>query len=41
MAYNDPDQAPRVSIVESPVRELRDRLPVAPCSVTVFRLDVE
>jgi alpha-N-arabinofuranosidase len=41
MAYNDPDQAPRVTIVEAPVRELRDQLPVAPCSVTVYALQVE
>jgi alpha-N-arabinofuranosidase len=41
MACNDPDQAPAVRIEEQAVNGLRDKLPLAPCSVTLFCLDVE
>lgn len=41
-AYNDPDTAPnRVTIQERTVRGIRDRLRLAPCSVTLFALDTE
>jgi alpha-N-arabinofuranosidase len=41
MAYNDPDQPPKVVVEESKVSELGDRLPLAPCSVTLFSLPTE
>ena len=41
MAHNDPDQPPRVVIERQPVTGRRDRLSLAPCSVTLFALDVE
>jgi alpha-N-arabinofuranosidase len=41
MAFNDPEQPPRVSIEENTISELGDRLLLAPCSVTVFALDAE
>ncbi|MBL9129207.1 MAG: hypothetical protein JNL97_16275 [Verrucomicrobiales bacterium] len=39
-AYNDPDEAPRVRILESSARP-GDSLEVAPCSVTLFAFPVE
>jgi len=41
MAYNDPDQAPKVAIEEQRVTGIRDQITLAPCSVTVFALEVE
>jgi len=41
MAFNDPDQPPKVVIEQAPVANLRDALSVAPCSVTLFALDAE
>ncbi|MBM4018856.1 MAG: alpha-N-arabinofuranosidase [Planctomycetes bacterium] len=41
MAYNDPDEPPKVRIEEAAVRGVSDKLTVAPCSVTVFALSVE
>ena len=39
LAYNDPGQAPKVAIEEEKVSDGR-RLSVAPCSVTLYALDV-
>ena len=39
LAYNDPGQAPKVAIEEEKVSDGR-RLSVAPCSVTLYELDV-
>ena len=41
MAFNDPDEPPQVKIEERAVTGLEDQLKLAPCSVTVFALDVE
>ena len=41
MAFNDPDQPPRLVIEEASVSDFSDRLPAAPCSVTLYALDVE
>ena len=41
MAFNDPDQPPRVVIEEKPVSGIGDRLTVAPCSATLFVLEAE
>jgi alpha-N-arabinofuranosidase len=41
MAFNDPDQAPRVTIEEQPVSNFQQELSVAPCSITLYALDVE
>jgi alpha-L-arabinofuranosidase len=41
MAYNDPDQPPKVVIEESKVSGLGESLPVGPCSITLFSLPVE
>jgi alpha-N-arabinofuranosidase len=41
MAYNDPDQDPRVVIERQPVTSVGDHLSLAPCSVTVYELDAE
>jgi alpha-N-arabinofuranosidase len=41
MAYNDPDQPPRVVIEEKQVTGIGDRLAVAPASATLFALEVE
>jgi uncharacterized protein len=41
MAFNDPEQPPQVRIEENAIVGLRDRLVLAPCSVTVFALDAE
>ena len=41
MAYNDPDQPPRVTIDELGVSAVEDRVTVAPCSVTLFVLDAK
>ncbi len=40
-AFNDPDQAPGVSIREGTVNSVGDRLTVAPCSVTLWSLPVQ
>jgi len=41
MAYNEPGKEPQVKIEESPVSGIKDKLPVAPCSVTLFALEAE
>jgi alpha-L-arabinofuranosidase len=41
MAYNEPGQPPRVSIETAPVDHITDKLTVAPCSVTLFSLNVQ
>jgi alpha-N-arabinofuranosidase len=41
MAYNDPDQPPRISIEESTVEIANGRLTLAPCSVTLFAIPAE
>jgi len=41
MAYNDPGQPPKVAIEEAAVKGVSDKLSVAPCSVTLFALDVK
>jgi alpha-N-arabinofuranosidase len=41
-AFNDPDQAPdRVKIESLPVARVGDRLALAPCSVSLFALEVQ
>ncbi len=39
MAYNDPAQPAKVKIEESKVDAVGEKLPLAPCSVTLFELD--
>ncbi|HOX01709.1 MAG TPA: glycoside hydrolase family 127 protein [Candidatus Paceibacterota bacterium] len=39
MAFNDPDQPPRVVIEEQAVSGIADSLPVGPCSITLFALE--
>jgi alpha-N-arabinofuranosidase len=41
MAYNDPDEPPRVVIREKPVSGPSGILRLAPCSVTLFALDTQ
>jgi alpha-N-arabinofuranosidase len=41
MAYNDPDQEPRVTIAERALTGVADHVTVPPCSVTVVALDAE
>jgi alpha-N-arabinofuranosidase len=41
MAYNDPDQTPKVVIEEQQFTGLRDQVTLAPCSITLFALEVE
>jgi len=41
MAYNEPGKEPNVKIEESPISGIKDKLPVGPCSVTLFALEVE
>ena len=41
MAYNDPGKPPKVTIVESKVQGVTDKLALAPYSVTLFALDVD
>jgi alpha-L-arabinofuranosidase len=41
MAFNDPDQPPRVVIEEKRLERLGEHLTLAPCSVTLFALEVE
>jgi len=41
MAYNEPGKPPKVTIEERAVKGISDTLPVAPCSVTLFALDVK
>ncbi len=41
MAYNGPGRKPEVTIEERPLRAVGDHLQVAPCSVTIFALDLE
>jgi len=41
MAFNDPGKPARVAIEESPVTAVKDKLVLAPCSVTLLRLDAE
>ncbi len=40
MAYNEPGKKPKVTIEESAVDGISQRLPVAPCSVTLYALGV-
>ena len=41
MAYNEPDEAPRVVIEEDTVDNVLDGLTLAPCSITLLSLEVE
>jgi alpha-N-arabinofuranosidase len=41
MAYNEPGQTARVQIEESEIQDVKDRLAVAPCSVTLFALELK
>ncbi len=41
MAYNDPEQPPKVTIEHSKLESVGDRLTLAPCSVTLYALAVE
>ncbi len=41
MAYNSPGQPPNVRIVEADVNGVQDQLSVAPCSVTLFALELK
>jgi alpha-L-arabinofuranosidase len=41
MAFNDPDQPPRVVIEEERLGSLGDQVTLAPCSITLFALDAE
>jgi hypothetical protein len=41
MAFNDPDEPPRVTIEQERIAGLGGMLTLAPCSVTVFALDTE
>jgi alpha-L-arabinofuranosidase len=41
MAYNDPSDPPKIVLEESRVTGVTDKLAVAPCSVTLFVLQVE
>jgi alpha-N-arabinofuranosidase len=40
-AYNEPGTPPRVTVVEDTVKGIVDRVPVAPCSVTLLALDLK
>ena len=41
MAYNDPSDPNKVRIEQASVERLADKVTLAPCSVTLFELDVE
>jgi len=41
MAYNDPDQAAKVTIYQEAIARVGDKLTVAPCSVTLLALPVQ
>jgi len=41
MAYNDPGKPPRVTIVESKIQGVSEKLALAPYSVTLFAFDVK
>jgi len=41
MAYNEPGKPPKVTIEESPLSDVKDKLPVAACSVTLVELELE
>ncbi len=41
MAYNEPGKEPRVRIIERPLPKVSDTLDVAPCSVTLIKLDLK
>jgi len=41
MAYNEPGKAPKISIERSEVEGVAERLPVAPCSVTLYALPLK
>jgi alpha-L-arabinofuranosidase len=41
MAFNDPEESPRVRIEEEAVSGVGERLRLAPCSVTLFALETE
>lgn len=40
-AHNEPGKSPRVVLRERPVKGISDKLPVAPCSATLYALPVE
>ena len=41
MAYNTPGEPPKVKIEESPVSGVADTISVAPCSVTLYALELK
>jgi len=41
MAYNNPDQPPRVKIEKAAVQGISDNLSVAPCSATFLVISVD
>ncbi len=41
MAYNEPGKPPKVSIKETSVSGVSDKLTVPACSITLLRLDIE
>lgn len=41
MAFNDPDQPPKVAIEEAVLKETGSKLRVAPCSITLFAFEAE
>ncbi|MEA1951632.1 MAG: alpha-L-arabinofuranosidase C-terminal domain-containing protein, partial [Planctomycetota bacterium] len=41
MAYNEPGKPPKVSIEEQPVSGVRKKISLAPCSVTLFSLELK
>jgi alpha-N-arabinofuranosidase len=41
MAYNEPGKDPKVTIEETPVDGVSDKLTVAPCSLSLYALDLE
>jgi len=41
MAYNNPDQPPRVKIEDAAVQGISDKLSVAPCRATLFAISVD
>jgi len=41
MAYNDPGKPPAVTFIEKPVTTIKDTLPVAPATATIFHIPVK
>jgi alpha-L-arabinofuranosidase len=41
MAFNEPGKEPKVTIEETAVSGVKEKLSVAPCSVTMYALDVK